>query len=365
MPKFRVVTHATSDLRLTEKIGEGPAQWDYAVETADGRAHMLIRDIIREGIVAHTGLQIQVELEGRDVEAAAAEAVRNAEVALSLLSAAGRAGTGPARPMLGYDVSPDLVARPFVQWFHDLDIATTKTPVPSDVFGELLEALMGAKHEKLLARLALSVSWHRLGMLETDALSRFMLLWIAVEALSARLADEYEIEDNQGHQSLRRLAAETTGDEDFVSRLLKVRRGLHHRFGETPPATLRAEAEATNPDTERMLIAGWCRLIGKPDLASRFPISSVIPHPTRVVVRGEFEGDGLDARQPGDDPFFSLHLQPRPSIAQADGTVDTTLDVNFTFHDEGGAMARAARYEIWGPAGPNLAKWSEGPVRET
>jgi hypothetical protein len=72
----------------------------------------------------------------------------------------------------------------------------------------------------------LSLSWHRLGMSETDPLTRFLILWLASEALGPLLREHYHVE-GQGFQGLRALAEKLgEGGSAFITAVLGLRRDL-------------------------------------------------------------------------------------------------------------------------------------------
>jgi hypothetical protein len=359
-----VVLRATGYVKLMEKLGHAPATWQYTIKEPRGDVEIVLEDVVTTGAISHAGIQINVDLPADSRSEGVDEATRYAEVALTVLSAAGRAVTTSAQPVLAFESTPGKKEREFVQWYWDVPIPTPKTSAPTAIFGRLMDGLITETDEKRVARVALSMSWHRRAVGEQEPTTRFLMLWIALEAVAARVAETYMITKDAGFQGLRRLAVDSGGSEDQISELLRIRRSLLHDFGKSKPVQIRADADEVIPVMERLLLRAWCLvLLGDMSHVDVFPNGSIRPYPVRVILYGTVNALELQSRDRNDLPHFRLNLQLNDSTVEQDGTVTTTIPTSFTFVDSQGATATGGHYEIWGPDGPDAVRLDAGEAR--
>jgi hypothetical protein len=348
-----VILHARGGhARLAENIADAPGAWKFRVQ-GDSPFEVRMRDVM-EGPLHHRGLVLRVDLDAEDPVSAGNEAVGHAEPTLAFAAASARAPIGDVIPLLSFDVTPDIEEREFAQWFYDLDFPLGKAPASVKIFGPLLQAVFESADTRVRSRLTLSVSWYTRALRETQPLIRFLMVWMALEAVSAPLADRLSIEDNHGHQSLRRIANDPAEGRGFLSEVLDVRRKLLHDL-RTSPGTLAPRADAALPRMENVLLAAWSELVD-PGLADSFPAASVNPSPLRLILLGVFSDRALPERDEGTEPLFTAELSIGDPTLTEDGRVTAQIGAAFTLDAPEGVSGSPHGYEIWGPSGPDLVQ---------
>ena len=225
--RYTVVLKSASQLRLMDKTVGRPGFWLLNREAPDHTEVRVRDDVLEEDDIPwHRGVMFEVNCEAPTIDDATKAARGEAEATATLMAAAARAPVGPARPVLAVDVTPGIEDRSFLQWVYGGAIVVGKTVVTPQAFGafhgSLLEAgSLGTTDQRLLDRALLSLSWYRLALGETDALTRFMHLWLAVEAMEPLLADHFGC-DSQGFGGLRALAeAQQTNDPGAGSKRVR------------------------------------------------------------------------------------------------------------------------------------------------
>jgi hypothetical protein len=203
----------------------------------------------------------------------------------------------------------------------------------------------------------LSLSWHRLAMSETDALTRFLILWLAFEALTPLLAEHYAV-DAGGHGGLRALADATgEGGSAFITQVLGLRRDVFHTRRVSVEG-MKERAAAYLPGLQRLLVLGWLVILGRPtDELDLFPNEAVIPYPARLIVFANLVQDDASVWGPGNHPHFDGRLKPIRVDTEDPRDVAVTYEANLTVRNAEGMQLR--RMEIRGPTGPNVGKWEE------
>jgi hypothetical protein len=266
--RFRIVYSTETQFRLMERPGDPPARWTFNFTEEADSATVRVRDFVstEDEIPWHRGLELEVDVVAADFDEAIGMGGQWAETALTLLAAAGRAPATPAEPQVAYEITPDVREREFAQWYTDLPILVGKTAVPREAFAALFNPLLvgppGTTDWRLTQRLLLSLSWHRLAMSETDPLTRFLILWLAFEALTPLLTEHYGVEP-EGFQGLRALAAEDREDgSEFISQALGLRRDLFHTR-RVPIEGMKERARNYLPRLQRLLVLGWLTILDR------------------------------------------------------------------------------------------------------
>ena len=269
-----------------------------------------------DGIPWHRGMTFEVTCEAATIDDAVEAARGEAEVTATLMAAAARAPLGPARPVLAVDVTPGIEDRSFLQWVYGGAIVIGKTVVTPEALGAFHRALLergspGTTDRRLLERSLLSLSWYRLALDETDALTRFMHLWLAIEALEPLLADHFGC-DSQGFGGLRALAeAQQPNDpgegSKRVSEALGVRRALFHSL-RVNVQTLKERAREQIEFAEGLLHRGWGVVLGVGDLEARLPTGSVTAFDAYILIRATIVQQ--DETFGGRLPYMVSELEP-------------------------------------------------------
>jgi hypothetical protein len=298
--RFRVVLHANSHLRLMERAADDPVIWTLKVTHPEqGETEISVRDemtVAGDDVPVHVGLVIVVERNAISLEQGIEEAELEAARVLALLTAAGRAPTSDRRLLVAYDITPGANERRFRQWFWSTPFALGKTPVPQPVFGDLFQGFTSSGNKKMAWRLHQSLSWHQRALEETDAIARFMGLWIACEALEPRLRDLFGVRDRPpeakgllyrlkirrapsrvAFPGLKALAEAEGVATDLVRRAYTLRNDLFHAR-RVDVSELLAKARQSIPELEELLPSAWARLLGLPERTPDFPEVSVVPH---------------------------------------------------------------------------------------
>jgi hypothetical protein len=352
-----------------ERAGDDPVKWDLNLPRAEGMTRIRIRDRVEvdHDVPWHRGLEIQVEGDASDLDDAIAVMQTDAEAALILLSAAGRAQTGPAEPWVAYEVTDGVSERAFAQWYKDLPIVVGKTPVRAGAFGALFEGLFvdgpGVADERLMWRVLSSLSFHRFAMEETDPLTRFLALWIAFEALTPLLGDHYGVAQG-GFGGLRALANDAIGDggSEFVSQALGLRRDVFHAR-RVPADEIKRRAKELVPRLEDLVLHGWLTILNRHEDQENFPAASVIPYPARLVVKAIIHQRDTSPWQGGVHPHFEGHLTPSRVPTGDDRDVGVTYTSNLTVRNADGMQL--TRMEIRGPLGPNVGQMVDRPLDDS
>jgi hypothetical protein len=294
--RFRIVLRTKSHFQLMERMGDDPMIWNVnTISPAGDEIAIWIRDEVKirgQEVPVHVGLVIIVECGAGSLEEAVDEAEEDVAVALALLSAAARAPTSDRRLLLAYDITPGASERRIRQWFWETPIALGKTPVPQPVFGDLFKSFTECGDMKLGWRLSQSLSWHQRALGESDAVARFMGIWIACEALERRLLELFGVNPEQrepqdqcqrapgmAFPGLKALADAEGAPNDLVKDAYTLRNDLFHARRVAAP-TLISEARRPIPQLEALLPSAWSRLLGISERTPDFPEASVVPHET-------------------------------------------------------------------------------------
>jgi hypothetical protein len=269
---FRVVMTAESNLMLMDAPDSDPQVWRFDMPANPDVRLVVIHDVVSraEGWPRHLGLRTVAEVAAVDIDAAMDAAKEQVEMHVMLFAVAARAAVAPVHVQLAYEITPGIVERDFVRIAWGSIIPSPKRVVPRERFNAAWdflfnEPLPDPRHGE---RITLSMSRYRLSLDESDPAARFLQLWLAAEAISAVVADHYEIEGDQGWQGLRRLADELglgkeeearTG-KDFVSQVLAIRREIFHamRLGSRE---VRARLAHLIDELDLLLVAAWRRLV--------------------------------------------------------------------------------------------------------
>lgn len=217
-------------------------------------------------------------------------------------------------------------------------------------FNQLFQRLSELNDERLIQRIRLSIDWHRSALRETDALSRFIGLWTAMEPIGNPLAEYYKVKA-KGWHGLRQLAEDEGHESRVISEALDIRRHLFHYLS-IRPDDIRPRAEAIVPVMEHLLVAGWTRLLGMPEAKTDFPASTVTPYPVqhelRVVI---LEADSSIWRSGVHPHLAGKFIPQRVPSENPDSVV-----VNYTLEAEARNFQqfRPMEYRVWGPFGPNI-----------
>lgn len=337
------------------RAGDPPATWKIQLSELGEPVHVVMYDRLRveNGVPAHLGLGLDVDVPASDIDTAVQTARRHAESLMILLAGAGRAPIRSLQIAVAYEITPGLSERPFAQWFPDAPIAVGKSPAPTGVFGALLERLPALQDQRLIQRLMMSMSWHRQALDETEPLFRFNVLWISFEAISPLFDDFFELR-GPGAPGLKHLADEAGYGSQIISEALGVRADLVHA-NRVLPDELRRRAAPLVPILERLLVVGWFRLLGISEQLEELPASAVTPYSTTLVLRGvllqeDVSGWGIDVHPTIEGEPIA---QRQPDDAGAPGRVNVTYSFPVTCRNVQGW--RPERFEVWGPSGPNVA----------
>jgi hypothetical protein len=363
MGRFKVVLKASSQLRLMEKA-VGPAGSWLLNKNEPGEPQVRVLDDVLEenNIPWHRGMMFEVTLSADAIDQAVENARGEAEIAATLMAAAARAPVGPARPVLAVDVTPGLEDREFLQWIYGGPIIVGKTVVTPRAFGAFHDPLLGeggavTNNRRLLERVLLSLSWYRFALDETDALTRFLHLWLAVEALEPLLADHFE-RDSQGFGGLRALAeehADHPGEgSEGVSAVLGIRRALFHPQRRNIQ-TLKDSARDHIEFVETLLHHGWGAVLGVHDLDERLPAGSVTALDAYMLIRATVVH--ADETFGGRLPYLVSEIEPYRVNEDDPDYLNWSYRGKLSIRNAD--LARVHRLEIRGPQGPNVGQFVE------
>jgi hypothetical protein len=198
-------------------------------------------------------------------------------------------------------------------------------------------------------------------MSETDPLTRFLILWLAFEALEPLLREHYHVED-QGFQGLRALADNLgEGGSAFISAVLGLRRDLFHTRRVSIEG-MKDRASECLPRLQRLLVAGWLTLLGRPQSElALFPEEAVVPYPARLLVFATIVQEDETRWGSGRHPHFEGNLRAIRVDTGDRREVGVTFETKLTVRNAEGMQLR--RMEIRGPGGPSVGTWErfEGP----
>jgi hypothetical protein len=357
---FRVVLFSESQVRLMERTGDEPMSWRLPHEDSPVRL-VVARDVISaDEVPRHLGLQYVVEVAAPDIEEAAERAHRFAESTAIMLSAAGRSPVGRVHVRLAYEITPNLAVRDFRQWYWDIPLPEGKRPVATEAFNALrtrTDELQSPEDERLLWRTVMSLSWFRQAAQESDALFRFLKLWIAFEALEPVLSAHYGIEDTAGFQGLRALAehaeirtSEAGTGSEFISTVLGLRRELFHAR-RARGDDLRATAESILQPLEEALARAWETLLRIE--SATLPDESVIPHRLNLTVFARLHHGDAGTWDEANHPALVLKTFDVKRVPGGDPR-DLRFTIQSTHTVTGADGAQVTRMELRGPTGGTL-----------
>lgn len=364
MGRYTVVLKSASQLRLMDKTVGRPGLWLLNREAPDDTEVRVRDDVLEENEIPwHRGMMFEVTCEAPTIDDATEAARGEAEATATLMAAAARAPIGPARPVLAVDVTPGIEDRSFLQWVYGGAVVVGKTVVTPPAFGAFHGALLergspGTTDRRLLERALLSLSWYRLALGETDALTRFMHLWLAVEAMEPLLADHFGC-DSQGFGGLRALAeTQQTNDPGAgskrVSAALGVRRALFHSL-RVNVQELKERAREQIEFAESLVHRGWGVILGVGDLEARLPTASVTAFDSYVLIRATIVQQ--DETFGGKLPYMVSELEPYRVNPDDPDNLNVSYRGKLTLRNAD--VARLHRLEIRGPQGPNVGQWVE------
>jgi len=362
--RYKVVLKSASQLRLMAKTIGRPGSWLLNRERPDTTEVRVRDDVLEENEIPwHRGITFEVTCEAPTIDDAVEAARGEAEATGILIAAAARAPIGPARPVLAVDVTSGIEERSFLQWIYGGAIVIGKTVVTPEAFGAFHGALLeqgspGTTDRRLLERALLSLSWYRLALGETDGLTRFMHLWLAVEALEPLLADHFGC-DSQGFGGLRALADAQQPNEPGegskrVSAALGVRRALFHSL-RMNVQELKERAREQIEFAESLLHRGWGVVLGVGDLEKRLPTGSVTAFDAYILIRATIVEQ--DETFGGRLPYMVSELEPYRVNPDDPDYLNVSYRGKLTLRNAD--AARLHRLEIRGPQGPNVGQFVE------
>ncbi len=348
---------------MAKTIGR-PGSWLLNRERPDTTEVRVRDDVLEENEIPwHRGITFEVTCEAPTIDDAVEAARGEAEATGILIAAAARAPIGPARPVLAVDVTSGIEERSFLQWIYGGAIVIGKTVVTPEAFGAFHGALLeqgspGTTDRRLLERALLSLSWYRLALGETDGLTRFMHLWLAVEALEPLLADHFGC-DSQGFGGLRALADAQQPNEPGegskrVSAALGVRRALFHSL-RMNVQELKERAREQIEFAESLLHRGWGVVLGVGDLEKRLPTGSVTAFDAYILIRATIVEQ--DETFGGRLPYMVSELEPYRVNPDDPDYLNVSYRGKLTLRNAD--AARLHRLEIRGPQGPNVGQFVE------
>jgi Apea-like HEPN len=376
--RFRLVLRTNSHVRLMERAGDDPKIWTLKTDhPQDGETDISIRDEMTragEDVPVHAGLVIVVDRNANSLEQAIEDSELEAARVLALLTAAGRAPTSQRRLLVAYEITPDARERRFRQWFWNTPFVLGKTPVPESVFGDLFQGFTGTSDTKMAWRLNQSLSWHQRALAETDAVARFVGLWIACEALEPRLRELFGVRDEAPKQQgilyrlklrraplrvsfpgLKALADAEGAPDDLVKRSYTLRNDLFHSR-RVPASVLVERARQSMPELEGLLPSAWGRLLGLSERTPDFPKVSVVPHAVGMF----FDALLLNQEEGQWDVFRHPHLvgkidavrNPTDDPRDVSANYPTNFQIRNVTGD--GETWRGLGLGIVGPTGPHV-----------
>jgi len=292
------------------------------------RARVYDRVSSEAGYPQHLGLGFAVEVTAPDIDAAIAEVKRHGEMLAAFMSVAARAGVSPLYVQLAYEITPGVIERDFVRVAWGAPMPEGKRPAQVDLFAAISGFFLDnpTPQARIADRVTLSMSRYRLSLDESDVLARFLHLWIAVAAISPLVARHYDFENDQGWRGLRRLAEDEGLPADLVSRMLDVRRHIHHAFERTSD-DLRADLLESIGDLERLLFAAYRRAV--PTFADEASEDeSLVDADTYVVLRATVMEDEGNPWSIDHHPDVDLETAVEPAPEQEPGHLTLTVRHN-------------------------------------
>lgn len=335
------------------KAGDDPHTWRLPFHSAQAQ-QLGVRDIVETiaDLPHHRGFEYAVDIAAANIDEAADQAAAWAESVALMLAAVSRSPVGPLHRHVAYEITPGVAEREFRQWFWDPSLPVGKPVVSRATFGELRQridelSIEGGGPSKTLWRAVLSISWFRQALEETDALFRFLKLWIAIEALNPLLDEHYHIpnDERSGFQGLRCLADEHGRGSDWISAVLGLRRDLFHGL-RVRPADLRSRANQMTGGLEDLSIAAWKLLL---QLEELYPPTSIVPHRLQIKLHAIVHHLDESAWDVDHHPRLEGRTQATFDPNAPPREVSFTLSSTYTVHNADGI--RIAGHEMWGPSG--------------
>lgn len=218
------------------------------------------------------------DVHAADIFEAVAIANNDTEMFLDKLAFAVGAPVYEVQVIKGFDITPDVVDRQYVQFYYDiLDKVGSKTIQIKNMDNIILGLL--ANYSERLHR---AIHWYRNSLNEEEPLDRFSYIWIGLETLNSLFKDYYPnaIEVNRCKEcgferkiesiaALKTFFTQHLKNEKLFPDARRLREGLMHGFKEINSLKLKA-LELNEPLLEAFKQA-ICFLAGiMPEIASPF-----------------------------------------------------------------------------------------------
>lgn len=358
---FRVVFRASSRARLHEKPADPAATWTFPMVIDGSSVVAIVRDVVDSvgGVAIHQALEVQIELDAGDLDDAMKMASSTAAMMLTLIATASRSPIERPLPLLAYETTPDATSRAFRQWTQDVPIPVGKTPAPGNLVSALQQRALDLHDPARRHCVLMAIQEYAGALREIADIQRFILLWLACEAIDRPLRGMVTRQPRDTWWGLKAVAEQRGEDPALLDDAYQLRNDLFHVRAEIDPLALPQRARDLGDQLEPLLLPSICLVLHVGSAVADGASESSSPDFVSVVLQAEIEGDpagwGGDVHPHAE---FNVSLRPGPQPKEH-RTVTIQPDITFTARNVESMTPRG--YEIWGPRGPNAGTWSSTP----
>ena len=355
--RFRVVFLAVSGVRLHDKPAEPASTWTFPWQIDGEDVQVLVRDRVdsSRGYPQHLGLEVQVELPASDLDQAFQRASSLASMHLELLSTIGRGPCGSPEHVLGYEITPGTEEREFRQVHGPLTFPIGKTPVPNPPFGDFFEAYVGLRDPSIRYPILMAVQFYAAALREVEPVLRFMLLWLACEAIEDSLRRKLDRKRKDRNWGLKALAEQQGDSADLIDDAYVLRNDIFHVRGGVDVGEIPVRAGSLADRLEPLVAPGVLVLLDLGGRTDQLPTQAATAHPVRLVfsatVRGEPQMWSADSH-----PHVEVDFNVELININKDGSINFKTPANFRLRNCEQMSPRSI--EVRGPFGPNIGQMS-------
>jgi len=353
MPQFRVIYAATSAVRLHDKPADPSSTWTFPWELDGEEAQVIVRDRIdtSRGYPQHLGVEVQVAVHAEDLDRALLLTDGLASAHLTLIATIARGHTGSPQPLLAYEITPEAERRAFRQWHGPLRMPLGKTPVPNPPFGDFFDAYVALRDPSIRYPILMAIQFYGAALREVEPVLRFMLLWLACEAIEDSLRRKLDRTPKDRFWGLKALAERMRQDASLIEDAYELRTDIFHVRGGVDPTAIPARAGALADRLEPLITPGVLLLLDLGELDTHVPSQAASAHPVKLVFSGTMRGDhgtwDVDTH-----PHVEVAFDVQLVHVEEDGSITYKTPSTFKVHKC--VQMSPTSIEVRGPHGPNI-----------
>jgi uncharacterized membrane protein len=199
----------------------------------------------------------------------------------------------------------------------------------------------------------MAMQLHAAALREVEPTLRFMLCWIALEAIGSPLRRRLHRARKDRHWGLKALAEAHGDSAELIDDAYELRNDLFHVRGGVDARMIPARAHDIGDRLEPLIAPGLLVLLDRAADAGHLPATAASAHPVQFVLTASVRGNP-SAWGPDSHPHVELDFEVVPLGVADDGSIDFKTPTTITIRNCEAMTPHSI--EIRGPFGPNVGR---------